>query len=83
MTDEPQPTLNCTMDLTHRFFVKRKTDSFDEARADVIQAAYAEFAKARGCEGKMAAERQDHTLSSTALVNEVSMRMLSDANGAA
>ena len=75
MTDEQQPAPN-PIDLTQ--ILHQAKDGSDDARADVIQAAYAELRKLAA--GKMAAERQDHTLSSTALVNEVSMRMLSDAN---
>lgn len=49
-----------------------------DARAEVIQAAYDELRSIAGA--SMARERQDHTLSATALVNEVSLRLLGDSN---
>lgn len=48
-----------------------------QARAELIQAAYQQLRRLAA--GKMAGERQDHTLTSTALVHEVSVRMLTDS----
>lgn len=62
------------LDLTQ--ILKTAADGDPEARANLIQATYEDLRKLAA--GKMAGERQDHTLTSTALVNEVSMRLLSD-----
>ena len=50
----------------------------EQARADLIQAAYKDLRKLAAA--RMAGERQDHTLTSTALVHEVSVKMLNDNN---
>lgn len=47
------------------------------ARADLIEAAYEELRKLAAA--KMSDERMNHTLTSTALVHEVSIRMLDDS----
>lgn len=47
------------------------------ARANLIQAAYDDLRKLAAA--KMVNEKQDHTLSSTALVHEVSMKMLTES----
>ncbi len=47
-----------------------------EARAELILAAYDDLRRLAG--GKMAGERQNHTLTATALVNEVSAKLLDD-----
>ena len=47
-----------------------------EARAELIKAAYDDLR--RLASGKMARERQDHTLSATALVNEISAKLMGD-----
>lgn len=63
------------MDLTQ---VLRAANSGDaEARSQLIQAAYNDLRRLAA--GKMSNERQDHTLSSTALVHEVSMKLLDDS----
>jgi len=49
-----------------------------EARANVIQAAYDDLRRVAAA--KMTGERQNHTLTSTALVHEVSMKMLNDSH---
>ena len=48
------------------------------ARAQLIESAYQELRRIAG--GQMARERDNHTLSATALANEVSMRLLNDSN---
>ena len=63
------------MDLTE--ILKNAEAGDAAARANLIAAAYDDLRKLAG--GKMSAERQDHTLSATALVNEVSIRMLTDS----
>lgn len=64
------------MDITQ---ILQSADSGDsDARAELIQAVYHDLRQMAA--GKMAGERQDHTLSATALVHEVSMKILSDAN---
>lgn len=47
-----------------------------EARGDLIEAAYDDLR--RLASGKMARERQDHTLTATALVNEISAKLMAD-----
>lgn len=47
-----------------------------QARAELILAAYDDLR--RLASGKMASERQNHTLTATALVNEVSAKLLGD-----
>lgn len=64
------------MDLTQ--ILKTAAEGDPDARANLIQAAYEDLRQLAA--GKMAGERQDHTLTSTALVNEASMRLLTDAN---
>ena len=49
-----------------------------DARASLVQAAYEELRRLAGVQ--MRKERQDHTLTATALVNEVSLRMLNEAD---
>ena len=48
------------------------------ARGRLIDAAYKDLRRIAGA--KMAQERTNHTLSPTALVNEISMRLMSDGN---
>lgn len=67
---------NLVMNLTEILQTAEAGDS--DARAALVQAAYEDLRRIAAA--KMAAERQDHTLSATALVHEVSMRILSDAN---
>ena len=63
------------MDLTPLFDKAPQGDA--DARAEFIQAAYDDLRKLAAA--KMADERANHTLSSTALVHEVSVRMMTDA----
>lgn len=63
------------MDITQ--ILKTAEEGDPEARANLVQAAYDDLRKLAA--GKMAQERLDHTLTSTALVNEVSMRILNDS----
>ncbi|MDA8744815.1 sigma-70 family RNA polymerase sigma factor [Rubripirellula amarantea] len=63
------------MDLTQILTAANAGDA--EARSQLIQAAYNDLRQLAA--GKMANERQDHTLSSTALVHEVSMKLLDDS----
>ncbi|WP_044257247.1 sigma-70 family RNA polymerase sigma factor [Rhodopirellula sp. SWK7] len=63
------------MDLTQILSAANSGDA--EARSQLIQAAYNDLRQLAA--GKMANERQDHTLSSTALVHEVSMKLLDDS----
>ncbi len=49
-----------------------------DARVQLIEAAHHELRRIAG--KRMARERDNHTLSSTALVNEVSLRLLRDGN---
>ena len=63
------------LDLTQ---ILRSASTGDpDARARVIQAAYDDLRELAA--GKMSGERQNHTLTSTALVHEVSMKMLNDS----
>lgn len=63
------------MDLTQ---ILRQAQSGDAAaRAELIQAAYDDLRKMAA--GKMAGEKINHTLTSTALVHEVSLKMLADS----
>ena len=62
------------MDLTRILHSAQDGDS--DARARVIQAAYDDLKKLAA--GKMVGESQDHTLSATALVHEVSLKLLTD-----
>ena len=62
------------MDLTE--VLQRATDGDTEARSTLIQAAYDDLR--RLASGQMANQRCDHTLTSTALVNEVSLKLLND-----
>ena len=48
-----------------------------EARADLIQAAYNELRSLAA--GKMRDERADHTLTATALVNEMAVRLMDES----
>lgn len=57
--------------------LKTAVEGDHNARAKLIEAAYNDLRQLAA--GKMARERQDHTLTSTALVNEVSMKMLNDS----
>ena len=63
------------MDITQ--FLQAAHDGDTDARVNLIQAAYDELRKIASV--KMANERQDHTLTATALVNEVSLKLLHDA----
>lgn len=63
------------MDLT-QILLQAESGS-QSARAELIQAAYGELC--RIASAKMANERQNHTLTSTALVNEVSMKLLTES----
>ena len=64
------------MDITQ---ILQSADAGDStARSELIQAVYHDLRQMAA--GKMASERQDHTLSATALVHEVSMKILSDAD---
>ncbi len=63
------------MDLTNLLKLAETGD--EDARANLIQTTYDELR--RMAARKMAGERQDHTLTSTALVNEVSLRLLTDS----
>ena len=57
--------------------ILQSIDSGDpDARAELLCAAYDDLRRLAA--GKMAAERQNHTLTATALVNEISARLLSD-----
>ena len=47
------------------------------ARAEILRAAYEDLRKLAS--HRMRAERQNHTLSATALVHEVSLKLLNDA----
>lgn len=58
--------------------LQRAESGSPEARASLIQAAYDDLRKLAA--RKMSDERQNHTLTSTALVHEVSMKLLSDNN---
>jgi RNA polymerase sigma-70 factor (ECF subfamily) len=59
--------------------ILQSADSGDsQARADLVQAVYHDLRALAG--RKMSNERQDHTLSATALVNEVSMKILSEGD---
>ena len=49
-----------------------------EARVKLIDAAYGDLKRIAGA--KMSRERSNHTLSSTALVNEISMSLINDSN---
>lgn len=63
------------VDLTQMLELAREGDS--AARADVIQAAYEDLRKLAAA--KMQDERQNHTLTATALVHEVSLKLLNDS----
>ena len=63
------------MDLSQILHSAEAGDS--EARASLIQAAYDDLRQLAAA--KMADERQNHTLTSTALVHEVSLRLLNDS----
>ena len=63
------------LDLTQ--ILIRAESGDDDARADLIQASYQELH--RIASAKMAEERQNHTLTSTALVHEVSLRLLTES----
>ncbi len=63
------------MDLTQILSAANSGDA--EARSQLIQAAYNDLRQLAA--RKMANERLDHTLSSTALVHEVSMKLLDDS----
>ncbi len=69
------PPAEYLVDLTQILNEAKVGDSV--ARAQLIEAAYQELRQL--AVGKMADERQDHTLTSTALVHEVSMRMLNES----
>ena len=62
------------MNLTQKLKLARNGDT--QARADLLEAAYDDLRQLAS--GRMSGERQNHTLTSTALVNEVSMKLLSD-----
>ena len=62
------------MDLTQLLGQAENGDA--KARANIIQAAYDDLR--RLATAKMADERQNHTLTSTALVHEVAMKLLDD-----
>ncbi len=64
------------MDITQKLRQAREGDR--DARANLIEAAYDDLR--RLAMGKMADEQQNHTLTSTALVHEVSMKMLDDSH---
>lgn len=63
------------MDLTQ--ILHQAESGSASARADLVQAAYGELC--RIASAKMADERQNHTLTATALVNEVSMQLLTES----
>ena len=50
----------------------------EDARAEIIRAAYADLRQLAGA--KMRSERQNHTLSATALVHEVSVKLLNETS---
>ena len=60
------------VDLTQLLFQAKNGD--ETARADIIRAAYEDLR--RIAQAQMRHQRQDHTLSSTALVHEVAIRFL-------
>lgn len=63
------------MDITQ---ILQQAESGDpSARADLIRAAYDDLRKLAAA--KMADEKMNHTLTSTALVHEVSLKMLNDS----
>lgn len=62
------------MDLTQLIQKAKAGDT--QARADLLQAAYDDLRQL--AVGRMADERQNHTLTSTALVHEVALKMLDD-----
>lgn len=64
------------MDLT--LILQRAENGDNDARADAIQAAYKELRSLAA--SQMNRERLDHTLSSTALVHEVAIKLLDDDN---
>lgn len=64
------------MDFTE--LLQRARDGDKEARADAIAAAYERLRELANA--KMGDERQDHTLTSTALVHEVSLKLLSESH---
>lgn len=66
--------MNLPVDFTQILHSAKSGDP--EARASLIQAAYHDLRRLAA--GKMNSERQDHTLTSTALVHEVSLRLLED-----
>ena len=63
------------MDFTQILHSAESGDA--SARAKLIQAAYDDLRQMAA--GKMADQRQNHTLTSTALVHEVSMKMLAES----
>jgi len=63
------------LDLTQVLALAKEGDQ--NARANVIQAAYEDLR--RLASAKMSDERQNHTLTSTALVHEVSIKMLNES----
>ena len=62
------------MDLTQ--ILQLAHDGDQDARANAIQAAYDDLRKLAAA--RMSDERQDHTLTATALVHEVSLKILGD-----
>jgi RNA polymerase sigma-70 factor (ECF subfamily) len=63
------------VDLTQIIVAANTGDA--AARANLVQAAYDDLRKLAAA--RMSGERLDHTLTSTALVNEVSLQMLNDS----
>ena len=64
------------MDLTE--LLKRAQNGDGAARADIIRVAYEDLR--RVAQAQMRQQRQDHTLSSTALVHEVAIRLLGNGH---
>ena len=64
------------MDFTE--LLRRANEGDTEARAEAIASAYDRLREL--AVAKMSDERQDHTLTSTALVHEVSLKLLHDAD---
>lgn len=67
-------TRKCNLDLTGLLQAAKSGNA--EARANLIQAVYEDLRQLAA--GKMNSQPPDHTLTSTALVHEVSMRLLGD-----
>ena len=67
------------MDITQ--IIQRAESGDTDAKAELIQAAYAELRSLASA--RIASERQDHTLTATALVHEVSLKLLESSKLAA